>query len=306
MMPTPTEVAQLLEDNDLSIFEDYFKSISSPCYVLEPNGEVMDDLPIATSKVGGLPHLPEDFVWPSKGRRPLMFLAQINLEQINPDHVPDNPLPRSGLLTFWADTSGLPWGFDPKDNRGYQVHYISNPIDSLEMRELPPYDADGLEEEPQYPWTPFNECEILIRDDFCYITDVDKAIESIFSMVTDEQADDLYLSFSDFEEEYFYEQNQGLHQLLGEPQQIQGDMRTECQLVSNGIYHGDQPPESEHAKIESLMPGAKDWRLLLQLDSDEDAADWMWGDCGKLYYWIKDEDLRAADFSKGWCILQCY
>ena len=305
-MPTQTELAQLLDDNDLSIFKDYFKSISSPCYALEPKGEVMDDLPIAASKVGGLPHLPEDFVWPSKGRRPLMFLAQINLEQINADHVPDNPLPRSGLLTFWADTAGLPWGFDPKDNGGYQVHYISGPIDSLEMRELPPYDADGLEEEPQYPWTPFNECELQIKDDHCYITDVDNAIDSIFSQVTEEQADDLYHRFMDFEEVHLNHENEGTHQLLGNPHEIQGDMKLECQAVSNGIYMGGALSHTDLEKLESLKPGAKDWRLLLQLASDEDAADWMWGDCGKLYYWIKDDDLRAADFSKVWGVLQCY
>ena len=304
-MPSQTELAQLLEDNDLSIFKDYLLSTLTQCYTLEPKGEAMDDLPIAMSKVGGLPHLPENFVWPSKGRRPLMFLAQINLEQINPDHVPDNPLPRSGLLTFWADTAGLPWGFDPKDNGGYQVHYISDPIDSLEMRELPPYDADGLEEEPQYPWTPFNECELQIKDDNCFDANPESVIDAIRSSISESDEDELCERFMDFIEAQG-EESEGIHQLLGLPYQIQGDMRTECQLVSNGIYLGNQPPESENAKIESLKPGAKDWRLLLQLDSDYDAADWMWGDCGKLYYWIKDEDLRNADFSKGWCVLQCY
>ncbi len=305
-MPTISELTQLLEDNDLSIFNDYFKSVAAPCYSLEPKGEVMDDLPLGTSKVGGLPHLPDELPWPTKGNRPLMFLAQINLEDIDLDHVPDNALPKSGLLTFWGDTAALPWGFDPKDAGAYQVLLISESLNSLSFRELPTFDPDGLENEPQYKWTPFNECQLQIKNDHCYDNDVDEAIESIFSEVTAEQADALFHRFMDFEEEQLNLENETKHQLLGNPHEIQGDMRTECQLVSNGVYLGNQPPESENAKIDSLQPGAKDWRLLLQLDSDQDAADWMWGDCGKLYFWIKDQDLRAADFSSVWGILQCY
>ncbi|MBO6741210.1 MAG: DUF1963 domain-containing protein [Phycisphaerales bacterium] len=305
-MPTIIELTQLLEDNDLSIFKDYFESVAAPCYSLEPKGEVMNDLPIATSKVGGLPHLPDNYPWPVKGARPLMFLAQINLEDIDSDHVQDNALPKSGLLTFWGDTAALPWGFDPNDSGTYQVHYFSESPDSFSIRELPDFDPNGLDQKPQYKWTPFNECELQIKNDYCYNNDVDEAIESIFSQVTEEQADDLYHRFMDFEEEQLNHANEGTHQLLGHPHEIQGDMKLECQLVSNGIDLGNQLPESEKAKIESLMPGAKDWRLLLQLDSDQDAADWMWGDCGKLYFWIKEQDLRATDFSSIWGIIQCY
>lgn len=47
-----------------------------------------------------------------------------------------------------------------------------------------------------------------------------------------------------------------------------------------------------------------EWRLLLQLDSD-DASDMMWGDSGILYFWIREADARAGDFSNVWVILQC-
>jgi uncharacterized protein YwqG len=44
--------------------------------------------------------------------------------------------------------------------------------------------------------------------------------------------------------------------------------------------------------------------LLLQLDTDDDAG-MMWCDVGSLYFWIREQDARAGDFSKIWMILQC-
>ena len=54
---------------------------------------------------------------------------------------------------------------------------------------------------------------------------------------------------------------------------------------------------------ERKSSSAADWRLLLQLDTDNDAG-MMWGDTGVLYFWIREQDARAKDFSKVWVILQ--
>ena len=31
----------------------------------------------------------------------------------------------------------------------------------------------------------------------------------------------------------------------------------------------------------------------------------MWGDCGRLYFWIRQQDLASKAFEKSWMILQC-
>ena len=57
-------------------------------------------------------------------------------------------------------------------------------------------------------------------------------------------------------------------------------------------------------RVASLRDGCKDWRLLLQFDSDDD-LNVMWGDCGKLYFWIREQDARLGRFDAAWLILQC-
>jgi uncharacterized protein YwqG len=81
-------------------------------------------------------------------------------------------------------------------------------------------------------------------------------------------------------------------------------MELECQLVTNGIYCGD-PSGYEGPRAAVLEAGSADWRLLMQLDSDDEAG-MMWGDAGRLYFWIREADLRERRFDKVWLILQCH
>jgi uncharacterized protein YwqG len=52
------------------------------------------------------------------------------------------------------------------------------------------------------------------------------------------------------------------------------------------------------------MPGAHDWRLLLQLDSDP-ALDVMWGDAGRIFFWIPEDAPLGRRFDETWLSLQC-
>jgi uncharacterized protein YwqG len=94
------------------------------------------------------------------------------------------------------------------------------------------------------------------------------------------------------------------HQLLGLPRPIQGEMELECQLVTNGLYTGDASGYKDPRR-KTLEPGAIDWTLLLQVDSDDNAG-MMWGDLGRLYFWVRRQDLASRNFDKVWTILQCY
>jgi uncharacterized protein YwqG len=81
-------------------------------------------------------------------------------------------------------------------------------------------------------------------------------------------------------------------------------MELECELISRGIYTGDGSAY-KLSNIEQHRRNSSQWQLLLQVESNEDIG-MMWGDSGRLYWWIKSEDLKNKNFSASQLILQCY
>jgi uncharacterized protein YwqG len=93
-----------------------------------------------------------------------------------------------------------------------------------------------------------------------------------------------------------------IHRLFGYPEQVQvHDMPLECECASHGLRIGDLSGNQRAA----LEKGASDWRLLFQIDSDEGKLGTAWGDAGRVYFWIREQDLQRRDFSKVWLIMQC-
>jgi uncharacterized protein YwqG len=98
------------------------------------------------------------------------------------------------------------------------------------------------------------------------------------------------------------EKQKPLHRLLGYPDALQGDMQMNCELLSRSFSLGDGLP-GDGMQLEQLQREAQKWRLLLQLDTDEDAQ-MLWGINGRCYYWIQEEALKQRQFAETWCILQ--
>ncbi|MBT30166.1 MAG: hypothetical protein CMO01_10950 [Thalassobius sp.] len=94
------------------------------------------------------------------------------------------------------------------------------------------------------------------------------------------------------------------NKVLGHSDNIQNGMEVECEFVSNGINYGDENC-LEESKSKKLEQNAENWSLLLQIDSN-DALNMMWGDSGRIYYWIKNDDLLNRNFDNCWFCLQCY
>ena len=64
--------------------------------------------------------------------------------------------------------------------------------------------------------------------------------------------------------------------------------------------------DDDKSREENESRKNSNWRLLLQIDSDERGPGWMWGDAGTIYFWIREKDVAARQFDDVWLIFQCH
>jgi uncharacterized protein YwqG len=260
-----------------------------PCARLVTERAKPGSIGIAVSRLGGLPDLPSAAEWPCRNGTPLSFIAQINVSAL-PKFEGLADLPASTLLSFFYDTKDAPWGYDPDDRGSCRV--LASPISSVTHFERRPRPETLPEEGIFWP------CALTIKVATCLPDPFSRIVEKL-NLTQDER-----YAYLDLFYEFAPDETPGLHhQLLGHADQIQNDMQLECQLVTNGINCGG-PEGYADPRRESLEEGAAAWRLLLQIDTDEN-TDMEWGDSGRLYYWINNKSLRAQAFEDTWLILQC-
>lgn len=96
----------------------------------------------------------------------------------------------------------------------------------------------------------------------------------------------------------------GRHKILGWPNLVQGSVFFEAQHAVSGLDLGEYERPNQ-ANIKAVEAGAKDWLLLLQVDTDSN-SEIMWGDLGTLYFLIKKDDLAALRFDNIWFSWQCH
>jgi uncharacterized protein YwqG len=237
----------------------------------------------ALSRLGGRPNLPKEIPWPVRENgQPLSFIAQLDLSSL--PSVRGLPLPKAGSLFFFYDADELPWGFDPKDRDSCRVIYVPSPLTAFGLR------------------TPHRDLDEEVRfKGFAISATIETTLPGTNSGLLSE--------FQATEEEFLAYWKLAdppatrLHRMGGHPNEVQGPVDLEAQLVSNGIYCGDAKGYNEGRK-RGLDAGAADWKLLLQVDSEERAG-MMWGDMGRLYFMIHKGDLQHRRFDDVWLILQC-
>jgi uncharacterized protein YwqG len=224
------------------------------------------------SRLGGAAELPPGTEWPRRNGAPLSLIAQLFLDELAA-HDRKGLLPQRGSLAFFYDAEEQPWGFDPADRDGFAVMSVPDDVETAQRSEGEVFPPLQLDAQPELTLPP----------------------------------DAAELGLGEAEQEAYLDLlgvlNDTRHRCVGHPDQIQGDMQLEAQLVSHGLYCGDETGYDD-PRAEELAKGAASWRLLLQVDSDEE-RDMFWGDVGRLYYWIREEDLRRGSFDAAWLILQC-
>lgn len=235
-------------------------------------------------RIGGLPSLPVDLAWPYSRGRPLAFLCELDLGHVPPGF-DRHGLPERGVLYFFYNPDLEAWGYDPSDKGCWQVLYAARPGES------------------QCPAPPDLAPELIYVEKL-----VDFQQVRNYPSSHDNRVAGLHLSSSQLDQYDDLCQSvyagQPAHHLFGhaEPEQS-ADMDLECQYVSHGLQLGDGSAQRD-PRARALAAGRSEWLLLLQLDTDGQAG-MVWGDCGKLYFWIRQTDLAAGRFDACWMMMQC-
>jgi uncharacterized protein YwqG len=249
------------------------------------------------SKIGGKPFLPADFEWPTFTNkddgvsRPLSFFCQINLSQIA-EYDTEKLLPEHGILSFFYECESFKWGFDPDDKGAARVFYFED-IAGFVPFEIP----EDISDEYVMP-----ELAVTFSANKSYPHYEELEIHSDLACEWEEYDDTLAELGIDMSED-----PEG-HKILGYADVIQNEMLTECERVTRGLYCGDTESyeKTSEAEAADISKKASDWTLLLQLDTiEKDSFEWMFGDCGKLYFYIRKEDLAERRFENIWFALQC-
>lgn len=246
---------------------------------------------LGRSHFGGLPELPigdeaveypyfecstyeDDTVKP----RPLHFLAQIDCSELAAFDK-SGLLPRTGTLLFFYQCESNIWGFDPKDRGCARVIYYEGEGKKVTPPEnISVFPEMGIRFSPETSYPSYEHLELLIGENGFYSEEYDRAFNTLSS-----------------------DQDCALHKMTGWADPIQNLPEPECELISRGFYLGEgypKLPDCEKLFRESL----DEWMLLLQLES---LSEPMFGDCGRIYFYIRREDLAARNFDRVWLLLQC-
>lgn len=273
--------------------------IETACNSIQLQISEKTEYKLGGTRFGGMPDVPDGFEWdyfegkdyldgPVKSR-PLAFLAQFDLEEIA-KYDTDNLLPHTGVLSFFYEMETMLWGFDPKDAGCARVHWFPDKS-ALHTAEFP---AD-LDEYFRFP--PF---KITAKSEKSYSSFEDFALQRAKLVERWEE-------FESIEKSLGIGEPDNCSKLLGWANPIQGNMTQWCELISRGYYLGDGlDGVSPQDRQESEQWANRDWTLLFQLDTilNHD-FELPLGDGGRIYFYIRREDLAARRFDRVWLVLQC-
>ncbi|UVI29348.1 YwqG family protein [Paenibacillus spongiae] len=229
-----------------------------------------EDIPIGASKLGGRPDLPKGMPWPYLNT-PYSFIGQVNLADI--EEAERYLLPKSGMLYFFLAAHNLFGRIgDYYNEQNARVFYVNDGI-ALERTDFP-HDLN--------PNWIYRACEIKYSCEPNVPPVESSAAKSFGISLEDKYFIDKYWRFHKAFVERHCNADQFITKLMGYPDQYQADLQYQC----------------DH---ESPL----DWILLFQADSDYFKTNMMWGDYGRLYFLIRQQDLIEGLFDNSYVIYQC-
>jgi uncharacterized protein YwqG len=229
--------------------------------------EALALLRLGDSRFGGLPDLPPGTEWPKRDDVPMEFVAQIRLADVAPFDA-EKLLPAQGTLLFFYNSQWNSFDMDG-DYNTCRVIFSDVPDEKLVRTKPPTIQWQGEYNDEPRP-TPYLHGVASLS-----FSQIEMPPGGVSPFVTPKSK--LGKIWQDFSSNY--------------AQTWSATPRDGTYLENHllGYIDGDDYVGAHKFK--------KKDRLLLQVDSD-DAAEFQWGDCDRLYFMLTEEQLAARDFSK--------
>jgi uncharacterized protein YwqG len=251
--------------------------------VATPGLQIVKSTEPTRSHFGGEPTVNTGRVLPLLKGKPLPLVAQIDLEEVGACYGFDW-LPKTGTLLFFYDyMEQSAWGSDPSDRDSFSVLYVEDRAETVLHREN------------------------SVQPDGMRTTSIRFVLQQSFPSQERKQVEGLALNDDEFDEwSELSDDGSTKHQFGGFPLSIQGDdMELECETIRIRVNRACETAHSDSTR-KNWSAGKVDWRLMLQIDSDEEELNIMWGDVGRLYFWVRHQEASQGNFQNAWVILQCH
>lgn len=251
-------------------------------------------LPVGSTRFGGNPDLAAPTLWPRWNHYPMIFLLQLNLAEIA-QLFPDSPLPKRGLLSFFAGVNDDLYGpsapIVPEEFGMVKVLYQDN-LDNLQPVAYPG---------PTEPLLRYQlpTCRLLFTGSGLRLPALDATpiARQQWQAIEREHYSRLLQQVNPPKPEY------PPHQLLGYTDPVQhNQMELEAALAMHGFNFTTFTRMSEEQQA-MFQQQATEWRLLLQLPSDP-KAELDWGNGVTSYWFIRLADLQVGNFDRIWMGVQ--
>jgi uncharacterized protein YwqG len=221
----------------------------------------IEKLPLGASRFGGVPDLPPGATWPDRDGVPMEFIAQLRLADVAAAGG-DDRLPAQGSLLFFYNSQ---WGCSDMDRGVCCVVMFHDGPDEALVRAAP----------PRVEW----------KSEFADVTQFAPFLHGVASLSFAKEMRlpggiSPYITppLSEFWQDFQCEYGSALG---GAPEPYHEN------FLLGYVDEQDYVDAHEH--------GTED-QLLLQVDS-EDAAEFQFGDCNKLFFLMTKGELAARDFS---------
>ncbi len=193
----------LIDKYELTHLKQELINTVFPCVKVVPKQQEI--IAIGSSKMGGVPDLPNTFEYPTYKENSLRFIAQFNLSDLQNVGM-DHNLPKTGMLYFFSIENYFEEDVDPTE--AGRVLYYDIPVEQLRR-------ADEIQAK-------YNQC--VINFELTY------KLPELF--IEDEADSDRFLQLL----EELIPDNYDNHQMFGEPFSVQDEV-----LYETGQYMGIDP-----------------------------------------------------------------